>query len=92
MISQLDRFDAVEMFAADSVDAICVEDARNQLLSYNAVDVMIEGLDQRFTDLIASEYCATSRLFLLRTIAKLLSTLNRVYLAAMIACDETPVS
>ena len=49
MSALFDRFDAAELFALASVDAISVEDARNQLQSHNAVDVMIVGFDQRFT-------------------------------------------
>ena len=52
---------------------------------------MIEGLDQRFTDSITSESCATPRLFLERTLARLPAMLGGVYSAAMIAFDETPV-
>ena len=52
---------------------------------------MIEGLDQRFTDSIIAEGCATPRLFLERTLARLPPTLGGVYFAAMIARDETPV-
>ena len=91
MSALLNRFDAAEIFALASVDAISVEDARNQLQSHIAVDVMIEGLDQRFTDSIMAEGCATPRLFLERTLARLLPTLGGVYFAAMIACDELPV-
>ena len=87
----LDRFDAAEIFALASVDAISVKDARNQLQSHNAVDVMIEGFDQRFTDSIMAEGCATPRLFLESTLARLPPTLGGVYSAAMIACDETHV-
>ena len=59
MSALLDRFDAAEIFVLASVDAISVEEARNQLQSHIAVDVMIEGLDQRFIDSITSESCAT---------------------------------
>ena len=90
--SLLDRFDAAKIFVAASVVAISVEYARCQLQSHIAVDVMIECLDQRFTDAIAAEGCAIPRLFLERTIARLPPTLGGVYSAAMIACDETPVS
>ena len=88
MSSLLDRFDAAEIFAAASVVAISVNDARNQLQSYSVVDVMIEGLDLRFIDSIAAEGCGTPRLFLKRTLARLPPTLGGVYFAAMIACDE----
>ena len=91
MSSLLDRFDAAEICAAASVDAISVKDARNQLQSYGAGDVMIRALEQRFTDSKAAEGCVTSRRFLERTLARLPSTLGGVYSAAMIACDETPV-
>ena len=91
MSALLDLFDAAEIFVLDSVDAISVEDARNQLQSHKAVDVMIEGFHQHFTDSIMAEGCATPRLFLERTLASLPPTLGRVYSAAMIACDETPV-
>ena len=91
MSALLDRFDAAEIIALASVDAISVEDARNQLQSHIAVDVMIEGFDQRFTDTIIAEGCATPRLFLERTLARLPPTLAGVDSAAMIACDETPV-
>ena len=84
----LDRIDAGEIFAAASVDAISLKEARNQLQSYSAVDRIIEGLDQRFTDAIAAEGCATPRLFLERTFARLPPTLGSVYSAEMIACDE----
>ena len=80
-----------KIFALASVYAISVDDARNQLQSHIAVDVMIEGLDQRFTDSIMAEGCATPRLFLERTIARLPPTLGGVYSAAMIACDKQPV-
>ena len=53
--------------------------------------MMIKGLDQCFTDSIIADGCATPRLFLERTLAKLPPTLGGVYSAAMIACDETPV-
>ena len=86
-----DRFDAAKIFGLTSVDAISVEVARNQLQSHIAVDVMIEGFDQRFIDLIMAEGCATPRLFLERTLARLPPTLGGVYYAAMIACDEIPV-
>ena len=36
------RFDAAVIFGLASVDAISVDDARNQLQSHIAVDVMIE--------------------------------------------------
>ena len=91
MSAPLDRFDASKIFALASVDAISVECARNQLRSHSAVDVLIEGLDQRFTDSIMSEGCATSCLLLERTIARLLPTLCCVFSAAMIVCDETLV-
>ena len=55
MSALLDHFNAAEIFALASVDAISVEHARNQLQSHIAVDVMIEGLDQRFTDSIMAE-------------------------------------
>ena len=55
MSALLDRFDAAEIFALASIDAISVEDARNQLQSHSAVDVMIEVLDQRFSDSIIAE-------------------------------------
>ena len=71
MSALLDRFDAAEIFALASVDAISLDDARNQLQSHIAVDVMIEGLDQRFTDSIMTEGCATPRLLLERTLARL---------------------
>ena len=45
MSALLDRFDAVEIFALASFDAISEDDARNQLQSQIAFDVMIEGLD-----------------------------------------------
>ena len=64
MSALLDRFDAAEIFALASVDEISVEDARNQLQSHIAVDVMIEGFDKRLTDSIMAEGCATPRLFL----------------------------
>ena len=86
-----DRFDAAEIFALASVNAISVEDARNQLQRHIAVDVMIEGFDQRSTDSIMAEGCAIPRLFLERTLARLPPTLSGAYFAAMIACDETPV-
>ena len=47
MSALLDRFDAAEIFALPSLDANSVDDARNQLQSHIAVDVMIIGLDQR---------------------------------------------
>ena len=59
MSALLDPFVAAEIFALASVDAIPVEDARNHLQSHITVDVMIEGLDQLFTDSITSEGCAT---------------------------------
>ena len=46
MSSLLNRSDAAEIFAAASVEAIYVEDARSQLHSHIAVDVMFEGIDQ----------------------------------------------
>ena len=52
---------------------------------------MIEGFNQRFTDSIMAEGCATPRLFLERTLARLPPTLGGVYCAAMISCNETPV-
>ena len=91
MSALLDRFDAAEIFALASVDVISVDDARNQLQSHIAVDVMIEGLAQRFTDSIMTEGCATPRLFLERTLARLPPMLGGVYSAAMIACDELPI-
>ena len=45
MSALLDRFDAAEIFPLASVDAISVDDARNQLQSHIAVDVITEGLD-----------------------------------------------
>ena len=68
-----------------------MEDAQNQLQSHIAVDVMIEGFDQRFTDSIMANGCATPRLFLERILARLPPTLGGVYSAAMIACNEKPV-
>ena len=91
MSSLLDRIDAAEIFTFASVDAISMEDSQHQLQSHNAVDVMIEGFDQRFTDSIMAEGCATFRLFLERTLARLPPTHSGAYSAAMIACDETPV-
>ena len=90
MSALLDRFNAAESFALASVDAISVEDVRHQLQSHIAVDVMIEGLDQRFTDSIIAEGCATPRLFLERTLARLPPILGGADSAAMIAFDETP--
>ena len=91
MSALLDRFDATEIFDLASVNAISVDDARNQLQSHIAVDVMTEGLDQRFSDSIIAEGCATPSLFLERTLARLPPTLGNVNSAAMIACDELPV-
>ena len=91
MSGLLDRFDTAEIFALASFDASSGEDARNQLQSHIAIDLMIEGLDQRFTDSIMAEGCSTPRLFLERTLVRLPPTLGTVYSAAMIACDETPV-
>ena len=80
MSALLDRFDAAGISLAEialaSVDAISVKDARNQLKSHNAVDVMIEEFDQRFTDSIMAEDCATLCLFLERTLARLPPTLG----------------
>ena len=45
MSSLINCIDVAEISAAASIDAISVEDARNQLQSYCAVDVMIEDLD-----------------------------------------------
>ena len=87
----LDRFDAVEIFALASVDAISVDDARNQLRSHIAVDVIIERLDKRLTDSIIAEGCSTVCLFLERTLERLPPTLRDVDSTAMIACDELPV-
>ena len=87
----LDRFDAAEIIVLASVDAISVKDARNKLQSHKAVDVMIEGFDQRFTDSIMAEGCATFGLFLERTLARLPPTIGGVYFAAKIACYKTPV-
>ena len=78
MSAPLDRFDAAEIFAAASVEAISVKDALRQLQSHIAVDVMIENLDQRFTDSIPFEGSATPRLFLERTVARLPPTLGCV--------------
>ena len=91
MSASLDRFDAAEIFAFTSVEAMFEEDVRNQLQSNGAVDVMIECFDLRFIDSIIAESCATPRLVLKRTLAKLQLTLGGVYSAAMIACDETLV-
>ena len=91
MSAPFDRFDAAKIYALVSVDAIPVEDARKQLQSHSAFDVMIEGRDQRFTDSIIAKCCAPPRLFFERTLARLPPTLGGVYLGAMIACDETPV-
>ena len=91
MSAMLDRFDAAKIFALASVDAISVEEAWNKLQSHNAVDVMIEGFDQRFTDSIMSEGCATPCLFLNCTLARLLPTLGFSYSAAMIDCKMTQV-
>ena len=63
-----------------------MEDARRQLQSHIAVDVMIEGLDQRLTDSITYEGCTSN------AHARLPPTLGGVYSAAMIACHERPVS
>ena len=52
---------------------------------------MIEGLDQRFTDSIMAEGCATPRLFLERTLARLPPTLGYIFFAAMIACYQLPI-
>ena len=90
MFALLNRFDAADILVLASVEASFVEDARNQLQSHIAVDVMIEGLDQRLTDSIIAESCATPRRFLKRTIAKLPPTLRSVYFAAMSACDKRP--
>ena len=78
MSTLLDRFDAAKIFALASVDAISVYDARNQLQSHIAVDVMIKGLDQRFTDSKMAEGCATPGLFFERTLARLPPTLGGV--------------
>ena len=45
MSALLDRFNTAGIFALASVNAISVDDARNQLQSQIAFDVMIEGLD-----------------------------------------------
>ena len=42
MSALLDRFDAAEIIALASVDSISVDEARNQLQSHIAIDVMIE--------------------------------------------------
>lgn len=89
--SLLDRIDAAEIFAAVSVDAIFVEDARSQLESHIAVDVLIEGIDQRFIESIAVESCATPGQFLKRTLARLPPMLGGVYSVLLMACHHTPV-
>ena len=91
MSAPLDRFNTAAIFALASVDAISVKDAHNQLQSHSAVDVMIESLEQRFIDSITSEGCATPRLLVECTLARLPPTLGGVYSAAMIACDEMSV-
>ena len=91
MSALLDRFDAAEIFNLTLVDAISVENARCHLQIHIAVDEMIEGFDQRSTDLIMAEGCVTPRLFLERILARLQPTLGSVYSAEMIACDKTPV-
>ena len=91
MNSLFDRFDAAEIIAATLVDAISVKNARSQLQSQIAVEVIGKDIDQRFTYSIAAEGCATFCKFLEGTLARLPLTLGCVYLAAMIACDETPV-
>ena len=86
-----DVFDAAEIFAVPTVDLISMEDARLQLQNHIGVDVIIEGLDQRFTDSITSQCCATSHLFLEQTLARLPATLGDVYSPAIIVCDKTTV-
>lgn len=91
MSAPLDRFNVAKIFGAALVHAISVKDARRQLQSHIAVDVMIEGLDHRFTDSIKSNGCTTCSLFLECTFASLPPTLCDVYSAAMIAFDYTPI-
>ena len=67
-----------------------MDDARNQLKSHIAVDVMIEGLDQRFTDSIMAEGCATFRLVLERTLARLPPMLGGVNFGAMMPATNYP--
>ena len=78
MSALLDRLDAAEIFVIALVDAISVDDARNQLQNHIADNVIIEGLDQRFTDSIMAEGCATPSLFLERTLGRLPPTLGGV--------------
>ena len=56
-----------------------------------AVDVLIENINQRFTDLIADDNCSTFCQCFERTFARLPPTLGDVYFEAMIASDRTPV-
>ena len=84
MVSMLNRVDAVEIIVAALVDAIFVKVARSKLKSHIAVDVLINGIDQFFIDLITSESCTIFRPFLESTLARLPPTLSGVYSVAMI--------
>ena len=88
MSALLALFDAADIFALALVDAISVDDAQNQLQSNIEVDVMITKLDQRFTDSIMAKGCATPRLFLEQTLARLPPTLGGVYFSSIIGCDK----
>lgn len=78
MSSLLDRIDTARILASALVDAISVNNAASEQLSHIAVNVMIEGFDQRFTDSIAADGCATPRQFLKRIFARLPPKINGV--------------
>ena len=69
---------------------VSLNTACEQLKSFPTFDVVIEGLDQQFTESIAEKHFVTVREFLLDAIKKLGLDLGGLYSAAHLYSDDLP--
>ena len=64
--------------------------ACEQLLAFPVIDVLIEGLDQQFSMLLAENHHLTCREFIQSSIEGFGPALSTVFFAALLFCDENP--
>ena len=79
-----------QLFADVPTGLVLLDIAREQLKSFPIIDVVIEGLDQDFSESIAEKHFVTVREFLLDVIAKFGLDLGGLYSAALLYSDDQP--
>ena len=78
------------LFADVPTGLVSLDTAREQLKTFQIIDVVIEGLDQEFSESIAEKHFVTVREFLLDAIAKFCPELGGLYSAALLYSDDKP--